>query len=92
MAKPSLSHKQKELLTIWGTRYQEWCALIRAMSPEDLRELHTAASNVTQTNCWFASYAVAPIVKDMIHQHVGYLTVKEIKDADAAEDEDGGPQ
>lgn len=80
-----LTKKQIDLLLPWGNEYQSWVDRIQSMSVDERRDLYEAACATSQTNCWYASFQAADIIKDVIASHTGWLTYKEIKEADEAE-------
>lgn len=60
----------KQVLEPWATRYTELVEALNTLcvdlSDKDLQRFGDAAVRPTTTNCWWATYAVAPLVREAV--------------------------
>jgi hypothetical protein len=66
-----MNHKQKlKALEPWAHKLSDLYADLEAhcetLTDDELRDLGAASNGMAQTNCWWAAYHVAPIVREAV--------------------------
>lgn len=85
MSADLLTEKEKAILAPWASLYARLDERLDRMSDDELGALYGALNAPTSTNCWYAFYRAAEVLRPIVSGKCGERTMQKMKAMDADE-------